>query len=192
MIVENIPNINPLTELCAIYFDMDGVVSDLDTTTLKLLAKDGMHYDDISEAREWDGLQPWFKHKAESTDFFALLEPSPYLNEMQDIILSLHGKGNNVQFLTSYGNLKNSHMKRMKMYWLEKNLPLVWDSPGVFLFNGVNDCTDKQLYARRNTFLIDDQFSNCKDFVKSGGASYNYNFNCHDEFLKLMRKKYDV
>lgn len=173
--------------MITVYFDMDGVLTDLDGW---LAAKFGV--EDVSlDDREVRGE---LIRRAVAIDpaFPAQLPPNRPA-EFRWIMRYAAMKGCTNEILTSYGQAAEADLGAQshvgKVRWLNTYYLSEFQDKVLTRFNGVQNCGQKALYANEKSLLIDDQLENVLDFIAAGGHAVLYEPRDHAESVKVLERK---
>jgi 5'(3')-deoxyribonucleotidase len=149
-----------------IYFDMDGVLADIDTG---MMAFTGHHIDEFTRSEFFDEHLPaYVRHQGFLTQP-AMEGAKELVEEVFDFSKS---KGYNVGILTSIGHFfePGSEVAHQKKRWLELHFPIFDRCPFTVTTGGL----EKAAFAHSRAFLIDDHPKNIKNFMKKGGYGIEY------------------
>lgn len=167
-----------------IYVDMDGVLSDLDGSLAvwggvslnfvrsNLDYRESLIRDRVSRMglSHWESLTPLNQEKWRF-DLRALKEA-----------------GHEIEILTSYGTWDSLEIGPLshqgKCNWLKSNYGDLFKEGVLTGFNGVERCTDKSLFSKPGTLLIDDSPKNVSEFSEGFGIAFLYSENRHSEVLR--------
>ena len=149
-----------------VYFDMDGVLTDLD----KVIDEHNIN----RNCR--NSLFGWMSSMTNYTEsrLFETLPANPYINDFKNLIQVLKDSGVVVSTLTSLGNMNiTTPIYNQKQTWLKNN--------GLDIhYLAVPESKCKQYLAHPKALLIDDKLSNVEEFRNAGGSSVEYSIANHD------------
>jgi len=150
---------------------MDGVLTDMNLYLSKISG--------FSEKRIYEdkSLREEILYTHYGTKLFEELPPSR-IEEMKKLIKDLKDAGHQIEILTSYGVRDSSDMGIQahtgKQLWLQKHYGELFKNGVISRFNGVTNCEQKALYARKESVLIDDHPKNIEEFCSAGGRGILY------------------
>jgi len=170
-----------------VYFDMDGVLSDLDGDLAKtaqvplgkILSDPQFRLGVVKQRVATTGLLHWV----------GLKPLHPHL--WKALMRNLREEGHTLEILTSYGSWDplevgpSAHLG--KCQWLRQHYGDIFAEGVVTNFNGVETCDQKQFFAAPDSILIDDQIDNIEQFRNAGGKGVWYCGDHHKESLKSLR-----
>lgn len=190
-----------------VYFDMDGVLSDL----LGNIEEELLNGESVEDALHDDSLMTQALNNPDESGYVPLgqrihdylldgvnqgtvfphLEPNPNLCDLVWLMRKLIDLEVEICVLSSLGGLfvpldfgsddGGEMLIEQKKEWLKKHLPhdvLEYLGPIFVPF-----CVDKQMHASPRKFLIDDRSYNCNNFQIAGGHSYHYGMNRHEKSM---------
>lgn len=163
-----------------IYVDMDGVLSDLDGSlavwggvSLNFVRSNFDFRESLIRNRvsrmglsHWESLLPLNKEKWKSD------------------LRALKKAGHEIEILTSYGTWDPLEIGPLshqgKCNWLRSNYGDLFAKGVLTGFNGVEKCTDKSLFSKPGTLLIDDSPKNIEEFMRGQGRAILYRTESHE------------
>lgn len=173
--------------MTTVYFDMDGVLTDLDGW---LATKFGVEVVSLADREARGAL---LRRAVEYNPAFPAELPPNRLGEFRGIMRFLALKGYNNEILTSYGQAAQADLGAQshvgKVRWLSAHYLSEFQDKVLTRFNGVQNCGQKALYANSSSLLIDDQIENVLDFIAAGGHAILYESNNHESSIKGLERK---
>ena len=172
--------------MLTVYFDMDGVLTDLDGWLAKKFRVETVSLVNREARGEL------LRRAVEYNPAFPAELPQNRVLEFSAIMAWLKLRQVNVEILTSYGNASlgdcgaQAHVG--KVQWLTRHYLAEFQTGAISRFNGVQNCWQKQLYATPRSLLVDDQPENCEQFRAAGGRAILYDLTRHDEFVTEFEK----
>lgn len=178
-----------------IYFDMDGVISDVDGTIAEALGVDVAEIE-ADRAFRTDCYKRW----AELLNYnleegFAGLKVH-HLEETKGTMRTLVSRGHRVELLTSLGVHRGlfpmdvltlgTQIHRGKTRWLGRNYSDLFNEGVIHRFNVVVNCDQKAALAGPWAVLVDDQGENVEGFISRGGYGVHYSYRRRDECLQKL------
>tara|TARA_R100000329_G_scaffold138815_1_gene120402 strand:+ start:403 stop:921 length:519 start_codon:yes stop_codon:yes gene_type:complete len=166
-----------------VYFDMDGVLSNLDGYLTWLQEHDCFQLHGPRDVV----LAQACKRYGHRNVFYALSTIKRPM--MIQWMTELYSQGVSVQILTSLGTtnaLDCLGRYRGKIDWLHRFYHPQLKDGIIERVNVVTTCDQKKLYAKDQTILIDDQRDNVYDFNKAGGLGVLYTQEHHEACYKLV------
>ena len=142
------------------YFDLDGVLCDLHPTYYKLYNNTDFNQKDFTEAV--------YKHK-----IFEIAPPTKEFQILMSYVNRLKEANFKVSILTSTASSYEKYYDRslqiqeQKIQWIKKHC----EPFGLKQINFVSNKKYKQEYAKPDSFLLDDDIDNVKQFNKAGGIA---------------------
>lgn len=171
-----------------VYFDMDGVLADLDAAIYQYAVESHGVTAPLSELREEaESVHTYYVLRRKELgmyESFASLAPNR-LDEMRTVMRQLHAEGIVVEILTSYG-LRDaiemgSEVHRGKSDFMREHYGDLFEDGTITRFNGVSKGSQKQFYATRESILIDDWSRNINEWRATGAPAVHYHMGRHDE-----------
>lgn len=146
-----------------IFLDMDGVLCDMTTPSLRVNHCDKTH-DDVCQWNVWKIIgisrtEYWKNIDKKGVDFWAGLEPYPWFKRIRD---EIHSLPNDISTYVCTSPSRSYNCYAGKKIWLDKHFKWI---PSFF-------GKDKFLLAKEGRLLIDDSDKNCEEWVKAGGEAF--------------------
>lgn len=168
-----------------VYFDMDGVLTDLDGM---LSQKSGVPRSDLKDPVKWG--EAYQKSFDEGQHGHWRDIPPNRLTEFKNIMRGCQLKGDVVEILTSYGETTRSDCGTQahagKVRWLTEHYREEFQDRVISCFNGVQSYTQKAFYATPHSLLVDDQERNVDAFRAAGGIAIKYDLLSHQAFVEEL------
>jgi len=175
-----------------VYFDMDGVLTKYDE------ALSSWSYVDLMTIKQDRALRSKIEEDRKQdlgSKHYETLEPNN-LPDFTDLMRSLKSKEHKIEILTSLGltlgNLRNSDLGadafRGKQNWLRSFYGRLFNEGVITGFNAVSSCVQKQFFAGKDSFLIDDQIDNIMEFTENNGHAIQYGSSSHASIIKHIRE----
>jgi hypothetical protein len=168
--------------MITVYFDMDGVLTDLDGM---LAAKAGVHRDAMKDSAfrsTWINRSIGEDQVAHWRDI-----PANRHGEFRAVMSWLRLRGVTIEILTSYGLSTMGDCGALahtgKVKWLTAHYLAEFQNKTISRFNGVQNCWQKQHFAAPTSILVDDQPENVAQWRAAGGVAVLYNLEHHDVFI---------
>lgn len=170
-----------------VYFDMDGVLTDLDGM---LAEKAGVP----REAMKDRSLRSqWIVNSIEEDQVAHWRDIPPNRNDEFRAVMSwLRMKEVPIEILTSYGESTIvdcgalAHAGKVK--WIMTYYLAEFRNSTIARFNGVQNCWQKQHYATSTSLLVDDQVENVEQWRAAGGRAILYDMEHHDDFIEEFER----
>lgn len=184
-----------MSQAWTIYFDMDGVISDVDGTIAEALRVDVATIE-ADRAFRTDCYKRWAEMLCYNLEEgFAALKVH-HLQETKDVMRTLVSKGHRVELLTSLGVARGlfpmdvltlgAQIHRGKTRWLGKHYGDLFEEGVIHRFNVVVNCDQKKHLAEPRAVLVDDQGENVEGFISRGGYGVHYSYRRRDECLQQL------
>jgi len=173
-----------------IYWDMDGVLTDLYGTlaTHHGVGRDFLHADD-DRCHE---LYTDWAHSRGGLDVSFTEIAANQLSDMRRLMQDLHLRGHRQEILTSYGVYDALEMGALihmgKRLWLLEHYRDYFEQGVLSGFNGVAHSRLKALFAGPRTVLIDDSPENVKSFCQAGGEGVLYSLADHGALVPELSR----
>jgi len=159
-----------------VYFDMDGVLADLEASVFSIFDKPISAWDQNEHKEFWNNL-------VEKQQTFRRLKPIP---EGCDLMTMLHNMGADIRILTSTGGGRYHYsIAKQKVAWLEEWVPVKAS------FTAVRLSKEKRQYATDGAWLVDDYVTNCDDWMAAGGNAVQFRRDNIDAMMRDMRSYAD-
>ena len=171
-----------------VYFDMDGVLSDLDGMLAKFANVPLSKIQDDPDFR----LGVVKKSVGERSLMHWTSLPALHKDSWKSLMGELKGRGHDLNILTSYGSWDPlvvgplAHLG--KTMWLHNHYGDLFGDGTLSDFNGVEKCNQKRFFADTDSILIDDQEGNISSFRSRGGGSILYSQSSHEGCLRSIRE----
>ena len=152
-----------------IYFDMDGVLSDLYGTISKAW---GIPQEEIFDHSEeaTQRYRIWVLEPPGATEIFASLPPL-HLEDIKSLMVELNLRGHSVEILSSLGISQEFQqgpaVQAGKERWLQEHLGDFLESGILRKINFVNNGSEKKAFANGDSILIDDTGCIINDFIEN-------------------------
>ena len=168
-----------------IYFDMDGVLSDLDgyladfagTSLQEIQSDQDFRFKVVQDSVLQQSFSHWLGLKA--------LQKSSWKSLMR----RLRSLGHELEILTSYGSwdplVVGPRAHTGKIRWLEMHYSDIFEEKVLTGFNGVETCKQKQFYSQPGSVLVDDQPSNVEEFNNGFGTAFLFNGDIEDLIARM-------
>jgi hypothetical protein len=172
-----------------LYFDMDGVLTDYDgQLAQEALVSRADLVSDRAFRREFENA----RKKRLGVDHYKSIPPND-LDGFRSLLAELAGDFS-CEILTSYGDPDPSDGGVMahvgKMEWLNRYYGDFLSNRVLRRFNGVPSCTQKGLFGRVGSFLVDDQEDNVAAFSANGGGIFHYTMGCSVDSIRSSIQRY--
>ena len=165
-----------------VYFDMDGVLTDLNGMLAKKAGVERSAMADPAFRSEWI-------HRSLAEDQAAHWRdiPANRLKEFKAAMGWLRRiKGHDIEILTSYGQATladcGAKAHAGKVGWLTAHYLEEFQERLITRFNGVQSCWQKKFFATPGSLLIDDQAENVEQWRSAGGVAILYDLEHHARF----------
>jgi hypothetical protein len=160
------------TNVSHVYFDCDGVLTDLDRYVKSQL---------LEQLSEHD-FKMWLRERIDKDKIFENLPSNPFLCHFKNLIEYLQSNDVICSTLTSLGgNAHHTNIYSQKKKWLENHYL------DHLNFLVVEECHQKALLSHKGAFLIDDKHSNVNEFNAGLGTAIIYdNQDHHKAFTKIL------
>lgn len=173
--------------MITVYFDMDGVLTDLDGM---LAAKAGVHRDAMKDS----AFRSLCINKSIAEDQVAHWRdiPANRHGEFRAVMSWLRLKDVTIEILTSYGLSTMADCGALahagKVKWLTAHYLAEFQDKTISRFNGVQNCWQKQHFATPTSILVDDQEENVEQWRAAGGRAIRYDLEHHDDFIEEFER----
>lgn len=164
-----------------VYLDLDGVLVDWFGGVSQLTGRDRHRVEHdwpigatTEEALQVDGGKMWRLINSQGSDWWANLEPLPWVAELLLLLFSERPSFQpTLSILTSPAN--SVYAATGKLRWVQEHLPGLLDR--------VHLTADKHLLASPDALLIDDDDDNCRLFIEAGGTAIVFPQPWNDEWV---------
>lgn len=168
-----------------VYFDMDGVLADLDG----MLCVQGRTSRDALKDRSLREVLISKSVKADPSSHYRDIPASRNV-EFKSLMRRLTESGVRVEILTSYGESaepdRGVSAHAGKVAWLSAYYHS--EPPLISRFNGVQNCHQKQFFASPRSILVDDQEENIRQWKEAGGVGILYSIDRHEEAISELER----
>tara|TARA_R110000824_G_scaffold95253_8_gene229140 strand:- start:1020 stop:1562 length:543 start_codon:yes stop_codon:yes gene_type:complete len=171
-----------------VYFDMDGVLSDLEGDVARLSG-----FDDVRDMKS-RGLmhENYLKQREDVGPYELFSEGTPIQPQRtRQLMMEIHAAGHTIEILTSLG--VNSPLDlgdethRGKADWLREHYSDLFEMGVVDRMNTTTKGWQKAFYANPDSLLIDDWKRNTDAFQKAGGLVVVFDRFSYNESVAQVR-----
>lgn len=179
-----------------IYFDMDGVLSDLDGTIAEAFGLSSNMVESDQDFRK-TAYKRWFNKLGGNLELgFSKLHPH-HIDENRETLRLLSKMGYQVEILSSLGAYRGlfpmniltlgSQIHQGKTNWLIKHYLDLFEDGTINRFNTVSTCDQKRHFATSDSILVDDQENNIREFKQNGGRGVHFHHRRRVECIAELR-----